>query len=87
MAHKKGGGSTRNGRDSNPQFRGVKKYGGEAVQPGDIIVRQVGSTWHAGRHVGTGKDYTLFALIPGKVEFRRGKKNRVTIVPKVEKQA
>ena len=61
MAHKKAGGSSKNGRDSNPQYRGIKAYGGEMVTAGSIIVRQVGSTFHAGKNVGTGKDYTLFA--------------------------
>jgi len=65
MAHKKGQGSSRNGRDSNPQFRGVKKYSGEYVSAGNILVRQVGSTFHAGNNVGTGKDYTLFSLLDG----------------------
>ncbi|HVJ87671.1 MAG TPA: 50S ribosomal protein L27 [Caulifigura sp.] len=69
MAHKKGQGSTRNGRDSNAQRRGVKKFGGEAVRAGNILIRQCGTKWHAGRHVGTGKDYTLFALTDGKVFF------------------
>ncbi len=69
MAHKKGQGSTRNGRDSNAQRRGVKKFGGEAVRAGNILIRQCGTKWHAGRHVGTGSDYTLFALIDGKVFF------------------
>jgi len=69
MAHKKGQGSSRNGRDSNAQRRGVKKYGGEAVRAGNIIVRQVGSTFHAGRNVGTGKDYTLFATSDGVVKY------------------
>ena len=69
MAHKKGQGSSRNGRDSNAQRRGVKKYGGEAVRAGNILIRQCGTKWHAGRGVGTGNDYTLFALIDGKVEF------------------
>ncbi len=77
MAHKKGQGSTRNGRDSNAQYRGVKKYGGEKVLAGNIIVRQVGSTFHAGAGVGTGKDYTLFALTDGFVKFSvGGPKNR-----------
>ncbi len=71
MAHKKGQGSTRNGRDSNPQYRGVKKFGGEPVRAGNILVRQVGSALHAGNNVGTGKDYTLFALIDGVVKFER----------------
>ena len=81
MAHKKGGGSTRNGRDSNAQFRGVKVFGGQQVTAGSIIVRQVGSTFHAGRNVGTGKDYTLWALCDGTVKFERvGKrKQRVTV--------
>ena len=69
MAHKKGVGSSRNGRDSNPKYRGVKKFGGERVIPGNIIIRQCGTKWHAGRHVGTGCDYTLFALVDGKVFF------------------
>jgi len=69
MAHKKGQGSTRNGRDSNPQHRGVKKFGGEAVRAGNILIRQCGTKWHAGRHVGQGKDYTLFSLVDGKVFF------------------
>ncbi|MFZ4577606.1 MAG: 50S ribosomal protein L27 [Myxococcota bacterium] len=69
MAHKKGQGSSRNGRDSNPQYRGVKRQGGQFVPAGGIIVRQVGSTFHAGRNVGTGKDYTLFSLVDGTVQF------------------
>ena len=83
MAHKKGQGSSRNGRDSNPQYRGVKKFGGEAVVAGNILVRQVGNTFHAGRNVGTGKDYTLFALIDGTVSFRRkGRaKKQVDVIP------
>ena len=76
MAHKKGQGSTRNGRDSNPQYRGVKVYDGEAIRPGGIIVRQVGSRFHAGRNVGVGKDYTLFALIEGQVKFERFGRDR-----------
>ncbi len=70
MAHKKGQGSTRNGRDSNPQYRGVKAYGGEAVQAGSIIIRQRGTQFKPGFNVGLGKDYTIFALIDGKVEFQ-----------------
>jgi len=69
MAHKKGQGSTRNGRDSNPQMRGVKRSGGEQVTAGTIIVRQCGTKFRPGRNVGTGKDYTLFALIEGVVRF------------------
>lgn len=83
MAHKKGQGSSRNGRTSNPQFRGVKVYAGEQIRAGGIIVRQVGSTFHAGRNVGTGKDYTLFALVDGVVKFERHGRDRkrVAIVP------
>lgn len=69
MAHKKGQGSTRNGRDSNGQRRGVKRFGGQAVTPGSIIVRQVGTKWRPGRNVGMGKDYTIFALTGGTVFF------------------
>src|ERR671917_506111 len=70
MAHKKGQGSSKNGRDSNAQYRGVKAYGGQRVTAGSIIVRQCGTKFHAGFHVGQGKDYTLFALKDGKVEFQ-----------------
>jgi large subunit ribosomal protein L27 len=69
MAHKKGGGSSRNGRDSNPQMLGVKRYGGELVSAGSIIVRQRGTRIHPGENVGLGRDYTLFALAPGHVAF------------------
>jgi large subunit ribosomal protein L27 len=69
MAHKKGQGSTSNGRDSQPQRRGVKKFGGEIVRAGNILVRQCGTKFHPGRNVGKGKDYTLFALIDGFVNF------------------
>jgi large subunit ribosomal protein L27 len=69
MAHKKGQGSTRNGRDSNAQRRGVKLYGGQVALPGSIIVRQVGTKFRPGRNVGLGKDYTIFSLIEGKVYF------------------
>ena len=84
MAHKKAGGSTRNGRDSNPKYLGVKRYGGEHVLPGNIIVRQRGTRFHAGENVGMGRDHTLFALSEGKVQFRvKGRKKRkfVEIVP------
>ncbi len=70
MAHKKGQGSTRNGRDSNPQYRGVKAYGGEFVPAGGIIIRQRGTKFHPGFNVGLGKDYTIFALKDGTVEFQ-----------------
>lgn len=79
MAHKKGQGSTRNGRDSNPQYRGVKVYAGETVGIGAILVRQVGNRIHAGANVGTGRDFTLFALAPGRVKYLS--RNRVTIEP------
>ncbi|MDA1040022.1 MAG: 50S ribosomal protein L27 [Planctomycetota bacterium] len=71
MAHKKGQGSSRNGRDSNAQRRGVKKYAGEKVVAGNILVRQVGTKFHPGRNVGMGSDYTLFALVDGVVGFDR----------------
>ena len=72
MAHKKGQGSSRNGRDSNPQYRGIKVYDGTAIRPGGIIVRQVGNTVrHPGRNVGQGRDFTLFALVDGVVKFER----------------
>ncbi|MEM6798033.1 MAG: 50S ribosomal protein L27 [Planctomycetota bacterium] len=80
MAHKKGQGSSRNGRDSNAQRRGVKKFGGEVVQPGSIIIRQLGNKYHAGKGVGQGKDYTLFSLIDGHVKFDQ-KGRRVNVVP------
>jgi len=70
MAHKKGQGSTRNGRDSNPQYRGIKRYGGQTVQTGVIIVRQCGTPFKPGHNVGRGKDDTLFALANGEVRFR-----------------
>ena len=69
MSHKKGQGTSRNGRDSNSKRLGVKKFGGEFVKAGNILVRQVGSTFHAGTNVGTGKDFTLFSLIEGNVKF------------------
>ena len=69
MAHKKAGGSTRNGRDSNPKYLGVKRYGGQIVKAGEIIIRQRGTKYHRGMHVGLGKDHTLFALKPGRVVF------------------
>jgi len=78
MAHKVGQGSTSNGRDSNSQRRGVKKYAGESVIPGNIIVRQVGSPFKAGSGVGMGRDYTIFAKVAGKVEF---KNKQVSVIP------
>ncbi len=81
MAHKKGGGSTRNGRGSNAQYRGVKVYGGEAVSAGAILVRQVGQTINPGRNVGVGRDFTLFALVDGKVAYEHDSrtKKRVSV--------
>ena len=79
MAHKKAGGSTRNGRDSNPKYLGVKIYGGQAIEAGNIIVRQRGTTWWAGQNVGMGRDHTLFALTDGQVTFRKGLKGRTYI--------
>lgn len=76
MAHKKAGGSSRNGRDSAGRRLGVKRYGGETVLAGNILVRQRGTKVHAGTNVGMGKDHTLFALIDGKVEFNKGQNNR-----------
>ena len=76
MAHKKGQGSSRNGRDSNSQRRGVKAYGGEQISAGSIIVRQVGTVFHPGNNVGLGKDYTIFSKIDGFVKFERLDKKR-----------
>ena len=84
MAHKKGVGSSRNGRDSNPKYLGVKIYGGQAIEAGNIIVRQRGTEFHPGLNVGLGKDHTLFALVEGHVQFAiKGEKRRrtVSIVP------
>ncbi len=83
MAHKKGQGSSRNGRDSNPQYLGVKRYGGQAVTGGTILVRQRGTKIYPGINVGRGKDDTLFALTDGVVEFRRRRQNKtfVSVVP------
>lgn len=74
MAHKKGQGSSRNGRDSNPQFRGVKRWGGQRVTAGTILVRQCGTRFKRGTNVGIGSDYTLFALIDGTVRFQKGRR-------------
>ena len=80
MAHKKAGGSTRNGRDSNPKYLGVKLYGGQAVDAGNIIVRQRGPQFHPGKNVGLGRDHTLFALTDGTVEFSiKGAEKRRTV--------
>lgn len=83
MAHKKGQGSVRNGRDSNPKYLGVKKYGGEVVKAGNILVRQRGTHFHSGKNVGVGRDYTLFALADGVVKFERldGERQKVSVYP------
>ena len=82
MAHKKGQGSTRNGRDSNPQYRGVKKYDGEVVRAGNILVRQLGTKFHKGEHVGIGRDHTLFATADGTVKFHtRNNRKFISILP------
>jgi large subunit ribosomal protein L27 len=83
MAHKKGVGSSRNGRDSNPQYLGVKRYGGEVVTAGNIIIRQRGTKVHPGRNVGKGRDDTLFALVDGVVTFERKdrKRQQVSVYP------
>lgn len=80
MAHKKGQGSSRNGRDSNAQRRGVKKYGGEKVIAGNILIRQCGNRFHPGKNVGQGNDYTLFALVDGVVSFDR-EGRRINVLP------
>ncbi len=79
MAHKKGQGSTRNGRDSNPQYRGIKRYGEEAVWPGCIIVRQRGTQFKPGRNTGMGRDYTIYATTHGKVHYAGNK--RISVIP------
>lgn len=81
MAHKKGQSSSRNGRDSNPKYLGVKAYGGETVTAGSIIVRQRGTKFHPGKNVGCGRDFTLFALCDGVVEFKKSARKSVSIVP------
>jgi large subunit ribosomal protein L27 len=84
MAHKKGQGSSRNGRDSNAQRRGVKKFGGEHVIAGNIIIRQCGTKYHPGRNVGIGNDYTIFALVEGHVRFdRNGRRVHVDLPAEV----
>jgi large subunit ribosomal protein L27 len=82
MAHKKGAGSSRNGRDSNGQRRGVKRYGGQAVRSGNILVRQVGTVFHAGVNVSMGRDFTLFATVDGVVSFRTSRgRQTVSVTP------
>jgi large subunit ribosomal protein L27 len=89
MAHKKAGGSSRNGRDSAGRRLGIKLFGGQSVTAGNILARQRGTTWHAGRNVGIGKDHTLFALIDGRVEFKTKAKGRtyVSVNPMAEAAA
>lgn len=86
MAHKKGASSSRNGRDSSPQYLGVKKFGGEAVVAGNIIVRQRGTKHNPGQNVGIGKDDTLYALVDGVVNFHKGRKDKstVSVIPEAE---
>ncbi|MBK0397862.1 50S ribosomal protein L27 [Limibaculum sp. M0105] len=86
MAHKKAGGSSRNGRDSAGRRLGVKKFGGEAVIPGNILVRQRGTKWWPGQNVGLGKDHTIFATVEGHVQFHKGLKGRtfVSVIPATE---
>ena len=83
MAHKKGVGSSRNGRDSNPKYRGIKKYGGEYVVAGNIILRQCGTKWHPGTNVGMGTDYTIYSLVDGVVQFQHKSKKayKVSVLP------
>ncbi|EJW13119.1 LSU ribosomal protein L27p [Rhodovulum sp. PH10] len=89
MAHKKAGGSSRNGRDSAGQRLGVKMFGGEQCRAGNIIVRQRGTQWHPGDNVGLGKDHTLFALVDGRIAFRTKAKGRtyISVVPTAEAAA
>lgn len=79
MAHKKGGGSSRNGRDSQSQRRGVKVYGGQLVHAGSILVRQVGTRIYPGENVGMGRDFTLYAKVNGTAEYKRGRKDRISV--------
>jgi large subunit ribosomal protein L27 len=85
MARKKGVGSSRNGRDSNPKYRGIKKYGGEFVVAGNIILRQCGTKWHPGNNVGMGTDYTIYSLVDGVVQFQHKNKKsyKVSVLPRV----
>ena len=89
MAHKKGVGSSRNGRDSNPKYRGIKKFGGEKVVAGNIILRQCGTVWHPGKNVGLGTDFTIYALVDGVVQFEHKSKTRqkVSVYPATKEPA
>ncbi|WP_462137446.1 50S ribosomal protein L27 [Candidatus Mycalebacterium sp.] len=84
MSTKKGGGSSKNGRDSAGRRLGVKKFGGEVVKAGNILIRQRGTLFHAGDNVGTGRDWTLFALADGVVKFRKGKRKTISVVPSAQ---
>ena len=81
MAHKKGQSSSRNGRDSNPKYRGIKLFGGQKVRAGGIIVRQCGTRYKPGKNVGVGRDYTLYALADGVVQFTKAKRTSVSVMP------
>lgn len=83
MAHKKAGGSSRNGRDSNPKMLGVKRYGGQTVRCGEILIRQRGTQFHPGKNVGLGRDFTIYAMIDGQVKFERHdkKRQRISVYP------
>jgi large subunit ribosomal protein L27 len=83
MAHKKGQGSSRNGRDSNPKMLGIKLFGGQIAQPGSIICRQRGTKWHAGKNVGVGRDWTIYSLIAGTVKFDQDGR-RINVIPPAE---
>tara|TARA_B100001989_G_C24412247_1_gene399645 strand:+ start:393 stop:665 length:273 start_codon:yes stop_codon:yes gene_type:complete len=88
MAHKKGQGSTRNGRDSNAQYRGVKLYDGQTAKPGAILIRQLGSSFHAGANVGTGRDWTLFSKVEGVVRFEtRNNRKLISVYPTEQAEA
>ena len=86
MAHKKGQGSSRNGRDSNPQMLGIKLYGGQTAKPGSIICRQRGTRWTPGRNVGVGRDWTIFSLIEGRIKFDQNGR-RINVLPAAEFEA
>jgi large subunit ribosomal protein L27 len=83
MAHKKGQGSSRNGRDSNPQMLGIKLFGGQLAKPGSILCRQRGTRWHAGKNVGIGRDWTIYSLIAGEVRFDQ-EGRRINVIPKAQ---
>lgn len=88
MAHKKAGGSTRNGRDSNPKYLGVKRFGGQRVLAGNIIVRQRGTKFHAGQNAGIGRDHTIFALVDGVVQFvKKGRNNRTFVTIQAQEKS